>query len=125
MKLLSLILLILLSCSACGSKTKESLYNEGLKQLKASNPGGAVVYFKNALEKDGNFTDARFQLGKAYAALGKSEQAEKEFKKVLSQNPSQDEVQVELASLYNKTGKVDEGFKLAQQYVSAHPASVD
>ena len=45
-------LIILITLSACNGKTKEELYTEGLKQLEASNPNGAVVLFKNALEKD-------------------------------------------------------------------------
>ena len=46
-----------------------------------------MAYFKNALDKDGNFNDARFQLAKAYAAM-EHEQAEKEFLKVLNQSLS-------------------------------------
>ena len=79
-----LTLIIMLMLTACSSKTKEELYSEGLKQLNAENPSGAVVLFKSALEKDENYLDARFQLAKAYAKLGKKEQAEKEFLKVLS-----------------------------------------
>ena len=125
MKKLSLFLVILLTCSACSSKTKETLYEEGVKQLKAANPGGAVVFFKNALEKDGNFGDARFQLAKAYAVLGKNEQAEKEFTKVLTQNPSRDEVLLELARLNNAMGKGEQAFTLGEQYLVKHPGSVD
>ncbi|HBG07904.1 MAG: hypothetical protein A2075_19035 [Geobacteraceae bacterium GWC2_58_44] len=125
MKKISLLLLILLACSACGSKTKESLYEEGMQQMQAANPGGAVVYFKNALEKDGNFSDARFQLAKAYAALGKAEQAEKEFTKVLTQNPSRDEVLLELARLDNARGKGEQAFTFGEQYLSKHPGSVE
>jgi putative PEP-CTERM system TPR-repeat lipoprotein len=125
MKKIYLLLVVLLVCSACGSKTKESLYSEGVKQLEASNPGGAVVFFKNALEKDGNFGDARFQLAKAYAALGKNEQAEKEFTKVLTQNPSRDEVLLELARINNALGKGEQAFTLAEQYLVKHPGTAD
>ena len=80
---LAMILLILVTiCSACGRKSKEELFSEGVKQLSSANPNGAVVLFKNALEKDENYLDARFQLAKAYSVLGKKEQAEKEFLKV-------------------------------------------
>lgn len=115
----------MLACTGCSSKTKEELYSEGLKQVNAANPSGAVVFFKNALEKDENFLDARFQLGMAYAKLGKREQAEKEFLKVLRQNPSRDEVTLELAALYNADNKADEAFKLGEQYLNKHPGSVE
>ena len=125
MKKSGLLLLVLLICSGCGSKTKESLLAEGVAQLKASNPGGAVVYLKNALEKDGNFSDARFQLAKAYSALGKYEQAEKEFTKVLTQDPSRDGVLLELARLNNSTGKGEQAFSFGQRYLAKHPGTVD
>jgi putative PEP-CTERM system TPR-repeat lipoprotein len=120
-----LILMVLITFSACGGKTKEELYAEGIKQLEASNPGGAVVLFKNALEKDENYLDARFQLAKAYSKLGKREQAEKEFNKVLKQNPSRDEVLLELAGILNTSGKAGEAFKLGEQYLAKHPGSVE
>jgi len=120
-----LVLVILLSCSACGSKSKEELFTEGMKQLNGSNPNAAVVLFKSALEKDGNYIDARFQLAKAYAALGKWEQAQKEFTKVLKQNPGRDEALLELAKLSISLKKPDEAFKLADQYLGKHPGSAE
>jgi len=120
-----LVLIVLITFSACGGKTKEELYAEGLKQLGASNPGGAVVLFKNALEKDENYLDARFQLARCYSRLGKREQAEKEFNKVLKQNPSRDEALLELASVLNASNKADEAYTLGEQYLAKHPGSVE
>jgi putative PEP-CTERM system TPR-repeat lipoprotein len=119
-----LALIILFIFSACGSKSKDELYAEGLKQLEASNPDGAAVLFKNALKKDENYLDARFQLAKSYARLGNREQAEKEFNKVLTQNPSRDEVLPELAEILLSSNKADEAFKLGEQYLAKHPGSV-
>ena len=65
--------------AGCKSKTIEQLYTEGVQLLQGGNPGGAIVLLKNALDKDQNHAEARFQLAKAYAAAGKSEQAEKEY----------------------------------------------
>jgi Tfp pilus assembly protein PilF len=120
-----LALIILITLSSCVSKNKEELLAEGLKQLDASNPGGAVVLFKSALEKDENYLDARFQLARSYARLGKLEQAEKEFNKVLKQNPSRDEVLLELAGIFNASKKADEAFKLGEQYLAKHPGSAE
>lgn len=125
MKIVWLLLLVALSVSGCGSKTKENLYEEGVKQLKASNPAGAVVYFKNALEKDANYYDARLQLAKAYAALGKNEQAEKEYLKVLTQSPEHDEVLLELARLYITMSKGDQAYAMGQKYLARHPGSAE
>lgn len=120
-----LAVIILITISACGSKSKEELYAEGIKQLEAFNPSGAVVLFKNVLEKDENHLDARFQLAKSYAKLGKRDQAEKELNKVLKQNPSRDDVLLELAGVLNASKKADEAFKLGEQYLAKHPGSAE
>ena len=125
MKKLFWIIIIICFCAGCGRKSKEDLYAEGCKQIKASNPGAAVVLLKSALEKDENYLDARFQLARAYSMLGKLEQAEKEFLKVLKQNPSRDEVLPELAGVYNASRKPEEAFKLGEQYLAKHPGSVE
>ena len=125
MKQLFCIVIILCISFGCVSKSKEALYAEGFKQLNAANPSGAVVLFKNALEKDENYLDARFQLARAYAKLGKLEQAEKEFLKVLKQNPSRDETLLELAGVYISSKKPEEAFKLGEQYLAKHPGSVE
>ncbi|MBJ6723666.1 XrtA/PEP-CTERM system TPR-repeat protein PrsT [Geomesophilobacter sediminis] len=118
-----LVLFVVLVSFGCGSKSKESLYAEGVKQLKGHNASAAVVFFKSALEKDGNYIDARFQLGKAFVDLGKLDQAEKEFSKVLKQDPSRDEATLELAKVLNLLGKGDEAGRLADQYLAKHPGS--
>src|SRR5689334_24099455 len=125
MKKIFIALIVMLLLAACSRKSKEELYSEGLKQLNAENPSAAVVLLKSALEKDENYLDARFQLAKVYAKLGKNEQAEKEFLKVLRQNPSRDDVTLELATLFNASNKADEAFKLGEQYLAKHPGSVE
>lgn len=121
MRIVSLTLILLLSCASCGSNTKESVYEEGMKKMRSSDPAAAIVYFKNALEKDANFYMARFQLAKAYAALGKNAQAEKEFTKVLTQNPSLDEVLLELAKVNTAMGRGEQGADFARKYLAKHP----
>lgn len=125
MKKICLLLVLLFVFSGCSSKTKESLYAEGVEQVEASNPGAAVVYFKNALEKDGNFLEARFQLAKAYAALGKNEQAEKELTKVLTQNPSREDVLLELARINNAMGRGEQAFTFGEQFLSKRPGAIE
>ncbi len=92
-------------------KTKEAFFNEGMKHLKANNPGSAIIFFKNALERDQNYFDARFQLAKAYSVIGKYDAAEKEFQKVLRQRPASREAQIEIAKVHAYGGKPDEALK--------------
>ncbi len=51
-------------------KTKGQLVSDGIRLVQDKNPRGAIVLFKNALEKDQNYFEARFQLTKAYTAIG-------------------------------------------------------
>ncbi|MCK5912641.1 MAG: PEP-CTERM system TPR-repeat protein PrsT, partial [Desulfuromusa sp.] len=61
---------------------------------------GAVVLYKNALEKDVNYIDARVGLAEAYLGAGNFDRAEKEFQKALLQNPTQTDLLLQLATVY-------------------------
>jgi len=115
------ILLVFLLSAGCHSKTKEELLKDGVDLLNKDNPGGATVLFRNALEKDQNFFEARFQLARAYTAAKKYEQAEKEFLKVSAQSPSRMDVHVELGKLYILMQKPDKAIAEAEQYLQSKP----
>jgi putative PEP-CTERM system TPR-repeat lipoprotein len=104
---------VLLFAGGCTGqyKTKEAFFNEGMKQLETNNPGNAIIFFKNALERDENYFDARFQLAKAYFVVGKYDAAEREFRKVLRQRPASREAHVGIARVYAYEGKPDEALK--------------
>ena len=115
-----LLSIVLFSIVACSSKTKEELYAGGLAEIKSSNPKGAIVFFKNALEKDTNYYEARYELAKAYLAAGLFDLAEKEFQKALAQKPSQVEIKLQLARLHILVNKPGEAKKEIQEYVQGH-----
>lgn len=119
------LVVLMFTLSGCGGKSRDELYTEGVKLLQEGNPGGAVVLFKSSLEKDQNFQDARYQLAKAYQALGKYEQAEKEYLKVLKQNPSKTDIVLELAKLYNSQRKPDQAVEQAGKYLQSNPGSAE
>ncbi len=117
-KKISIIITVLLFVISCSNKTKEELFSEGVKQLKENNPNSAIIYLKNALEKDPIFFDARFQLAKAYLATGKYESAESELLKLSRQNPASKEVKIELARAYIRLSKPDEALKELTEYIN-------
>jgi putative PEP-CTERM system TPR-repeat lipoprotein len=100
----------------CTDYTKEELLTRGVKMLD-NNPDGAVVLFKNALEKDQNYLDARLQLAKAYVATGKPESAERELKKVLRQTPASRDAHVALARVYLMKSMPEEALKELSGFV--------
>lgn len=105
---LFVIVLVLFSLAGCDSKTKDELYAEGLKQKRNGNTNGAIVLFKNALEKDQHYLKARFQLALAYKASGKYEQAEQELRKIQRQDLSRKELLLELAKVHSLMAKPDQ-----------------
>lgn len=84
----------------CGSDKSEDFQAEGRKLMEQGNPGGAVVFFKNALEADPTDFSLRMDLAKAYFQFGKIPQAEEEYQKCLRQKPDDPLLHFEMAKLY-------------------------
>lgn len=121
---LSTVLMTFLFCIAvigCKGHTKESLNDEGQELLKQGNFNGAIVHFKNALEKDPNFVEARFNLGVSYVETGKLDQAEREFQKVQLQSPGDGRVTFQLARIANFQNKPAVAVPLLTTYLKDHP----
>ncbi len=111
--------------SGCTGKTSDELYADGVKSLREGNSNGAIVLFRNALEKNQNNVDARYQLAKAYVSEMKYELAERELQKVKRLNPAQPGIQLELAKLYNGQRKPDLAISQAKDYLASKPDSAD
>ncbi|EPR37250.1 PEP-CTERM system TPR-repeat lipoprotein [Desulfovibrio sp. X2] len=120
-------LAIILSCLlallllGCQSNTKESLNAKGESLFKEGNYNGAIIHYKNALEKDPNYVDARFNLGLAYIETKKLDQAEREFQKVLLLNPYDKRVNLELGRIANLQNKPDKAVPLLEKYQADNP----
>ncbi len=106
---------ILIGCSNA-DRPKEELLKEGIRLLEQKNPRGAVVLLKNALDKDPNYFEARFQLAKAYYNLGNFDSAEKETQKVIRQNPSLKDAHIELAKISLQKSKPEDALKEIAPY---------
>jgi len=108
--------LLLLCVCGCGQQTKEELVHDGREALDKGNVKGSIVYFKNALEQDANYSQARFLLADAYLMSGKLESAEKEFSKVSRQNPDYPELPLKFAEIFNKTERAEEALEVLERY---------
>jgi Tfp pilus assembly protein PilF len=86
-RLLLLFVLFTVFTAACKEQTKEEIFQQGMEFVDNGNNQAAVTLFKNALEKDPNYIDARLQLGFAYLETGKYDKAENELVKALRQQP--------------------------------------
>lgn len=111
---------VLMLLSGCG-KSRDELYAEGKNAIGNGNPKGAIIFLRSALEKDNKFTDARFQLGNALAAVGSDGEAELEYKKVLEQEPSRGDVQLELIAVHIRMKKADQALQEGGAYLKSKP----
>ena len=121
---LALIALLVLSFAGCDSRTKEQLLQEGLELKAQKNLNGAIVLFRNALEKDPNFFEARQELGLIYLAGGQYGKAEKELEKVLLQDPANGEALLSLADARLRGGHADQAVTMLEEYIKEQPSSL-
>ena len=108
--------LLVLGLCSCGNQTKEELLLEGNRLLKEGNVQGSVVLYKNALEKDQNYFEARYLLADAYLLMGRNENAERELEKVSRQNPDFRELSLKFAELYIRTDRTEKAIDVLQSY---------
>jgi len=109
--------------TGCGNQTKDELFQSGLTQLQTGNARGAVVLFRQALEHDPNFFEARYQLGVAYLRNKQYQQAEHEFEKVDRQYAGYNDLQLQLAEIYRQTERPAQAIEALNQYHREHPAT--
>ena len=110
---------------SCGGQSKEELIQQGDQLRSEGNYRGAVVLYKNALEKDANDLVARSGLAEAYLQSGNLDQAEKEFQKVLLQDPTSSGLLLKLATIYIQQNKPQQALLELDKYHSKNTQSVE
>ena len=119
------ILFILFFVTACNGQSREELVQEGNRLLKEGNYRGAIVLYKNALEKDVNDIAARRGLAEANLKSGNLDRAEKEFQKVLLQNPSESTLLLKLAEIYIAQGQAEKALLELDKFHSENQETVE
>lgn len=117
-------LMLLFGITGCSGKTSEGEYLLGVELMRAGKSGDAIVSFKNALEKNQNNLDARYQLAKAYMSEKKYALAEKEFQKVRLLNPNQPDIYLDLALLHAGRGKIEKARLLLEEIIGKDPTNI-
>lgn len=112
-----LLLSFLITIVGC-SQSSQELVDSGKRMKEEGNLRGAIVVFKNALEKNPNDIDARFLLADSYLEADRYDFAEREFLKVEIQDPSRYEVRLKLADLYNRMNRPQEAAAQIQKFLA-------
>ncbi|MGK2907453.1 MAG: XrtA/PEP-CTERM system TPR-repeat protein PrsT [Desulfuromonadales bacterium] len=115
------LLLLVVIAFGCREQSKEDVFQQGMEFVNAGNYQAAVTLFKEALDKDPNFVDARMQLGIAYLETGKVDQAENELAKALRQDPDNNLLTLRLAEIYLKTKRPDQATELLDRLQNSDP----
>ncbi|MBZ2172976.1 tetratricopeptide repeat protein [Nitratidesulfovibrio sp. SRB-5] len=107
---------VMLSVSGCGTDKAGDFLSEGRKLMGQGNPAGAVVLFKNALEKDPGDYTLHLELGRAYYALGKIDLAENELQKCYRQQPNDPALNLALGEVYVARNLPDQALVHVQKF---------
>lgn len=106
---------------SCGQASKEESLAKAVDLAGKGDARGATVHLKNAVEKDPNFFEARYELGKIYLDSGKYQQAETELAKVSMQSPDHGEIHYQLARLYINTKRYPETVREGMAHLAKFP----
>ena len=120
-----LLLFVVTVFPACREQPKEELFQQGMAFFETGNHQAAITLFKDALDKDPNYTDARMQLGIAYLETGKIDKAESELEKVKRQDPDNNIVLLHLAEIYLGTKRPDQAIKLLNNLQNSDPDNAE
>ena len=93
-------------------------YNQGVDQLDQGRYADALASFKRALELRPHDYRAEFNLGVAFEALGKSDQARDHYAKVIQANPGNVPARLNLAALARLHGNPAEARRWLEEAVA-------
>ena len=116
-----IVLGLILWLGGCTGSGKEELLAEGVELYGKNNYRGAIVLFKNALDQDPSFYQARFLLADAYLQSGRFDIAEREFRKVAHQAPDYPGLPLKLGELYIQLNRPEEAAGAVTPYLQQHP----
>lgn len=93
---------------AFGGDSPESYYDEGLTASMKGDIVQAIHYFERAVHMDRSFVAARHQLGKAYARIGRADDAVSLLRDVVARKPANLAARVDLGYALLTLGNVPE-----------------
>lgn len=116
--------------NGCNSDSEEKMtahYQKGIAYAEDGNYSSAVIEFRNAVQIDPMFADARYQLGIAYMQTQQPGNALNELERAASLNPENTDALIKVAEIYALVGNLKESrealdkiFKVDQAFSDAY-----
>lgn len=108
-------LVFVLSLAACSGKTGEDYVAEGNQHYEQGNYSGAVVLFRNALEKEPGLIRAKEMLAQSYKHLGKWSKVAELAGEIIAEQPTQNAMRLLLAEAKLALGNARGALETARQ----------
>ena len=89
-RLIFLFLFSIIIWGGCSSSEQRKIahYQKGLEYVALDNVKAAILEFRNAIQIDPKYAEARYQLGLAYLKVNEPREAFKQFERAASLNPN-------------------------------------
>jgi Flp pilus assembly protein TadD len=107
------------------TESARNLYREGKKKLYNENKAQeSLRYFEKALSQAPDFYEARYQLGMAYVGMGKTDEAEKNLKKCVSDSHDKyGSANIALGTLQLDRGETEAGERQIRHGLELSPSA--
>lgn len=121
------LVILLFTLPACSSndQKKTKHYQKALEYMKIADDKAAIIEFKNAIQVDAKFADARYQLGLLYLKAGNPRAAFSELQRAVGLNPENLDAGIKVAELYLLANNKIDSRKYVEQVLNANPDYLD
>ncbi|MEE9147823.1 MAG: tetratricopeptide repeat protein, partial [Candidatus Tectomicrobia bacterium] len=99
----------------------EAVYRLGKNALEAKRYEAAITHFQQALRRRSDLIDALQGLGLAYAAQGKTAEAEAQFHQVIRLEPNFAEAHTHLGKIYLRSGRLPQALATYRTVITLEP----
>ena len=96
-------------------------FQQGVTLYNLRNLEGALVAFRQALERDPKIALAYYYLGNVLSEKGRSEEAIAEYQRALKINPNLAEAQYNLGVIYYQQGRLDDAIDAYDRAIGINP----
>ncbi len=111
---------LMAACSTSQEEKKTAHYLKGMEYVNAGEHRFAAVEFRNAVEIDPKFAEARYQLGLAYMKSERPGEALRELERAASLDPSNTDALLKTAEIYLLAGQPDNSLESIHKIIKTN-----
>jgi tetratricopeptide (TPR) repeat protein len=116
---------VLLAACSNPEEIKRQAFERGNGFFDAGKYQEAIVEYRNALQQDERFGEARYKLAESLANTGNLEQAMRQYIRAADLMPANDEAQVKAASALMLAGQFEDARTRIEPVVKRSPSNVN